>query len=471
MSLPGTKQRKQPSQPLPLPPPPMPPPRLHVMPPAPPLPRDVVVLKNPTPTPPPLAEIPTGVLLDRAQAEDIDYAKLFQRHTAMHRIFDGIGKSRAKVGRLVEHLRLLYQLKLVVNVQKLKHEKRIDQAQLNKWVVSLYKAIGFGVLTVIVLALVAYLGSTIFYWYSTSWLMPTVIAPTDEHVLTLSSTLAVQASARDKIAADVKDADRVVAMDELFLDEAKKSIADELGDRKVQLAQLAALHRSLTSTKAEVHSNSRLYTKMSRQRLAAEYDAHLIDREGAVTGAFQLSQIAAGNLNLAERAVEIDKQRSDLVRETSSLAALLGTGDKRQRRYSYEVLKMLEDVKRAEVELAKARDYREALAKSFARYQTLVATIEDSAYLRAAARKDTIAQVPYENLDHVKPGQPLYSCAIGLFFCKKVGSVVAVLSGELLFKHPLHNNMIRGQAVQLRLDDVKIAEKPVLFAGGRPILF
>ena len=79
--------------------------------------------------------------------------------------------------------------------------------------------------------------------------------------------------------------------------------------------------------------------------------------------------------------------------------------------------------------------------------------------------------MPYDNLDKVKPGAPLYSCAVGLFFCHKVGSVVAVLAGEMTFKHPLHNTMLRGQAVQLKLDDARMAEKPVLFAGGRPILF
>src|SRR5262249_16816554 len=100
-----------------------------------------------------------------------------------------------------------------------------------------------------------------------------------------------------------------------------------------------------------------------------------------------------------------------------------------------------------------------------------VQTLADSPYLRAASRKDTIALVPYDNLGAVKQGTPLYSCSLGLFFCRKVGKVSALLSGEMSFKHPLHNTQLRGQPVQVQLDNQRAAERPVLFAGGRPILF
>jgi hypothetical protein len=60
---------------------------------------------------------------------------------------------------------------------------------------------------------------------------------------------------------------------------------------------------------------------------------------------------------------------------------------------------------------------------------------------------------------------------VGLFFCKKVGEVVEVLGGELSVKHPMTNAMLRGQSVQVQLTDTRAAERKVLFAGGRPILF
>jgi nucleotide-binding universal stress UspA family protein len=127
------------------------------------------------------------------------------------------GQTRVKVGRLVEHLRLLYQLKIHVQLENLKQQKKLNQAQLNKWVVSTYKVLGFTVLTVIVLGLVSYLAQNLYYWLSSSWIEPTVISATDERVMALSAKLAETSSVRDKIAADLADADRVIAMQEEFL--------------------------------------------------------------------------------------------------------------------------------------------------------------------------------------------------------------------------------------------------------------
>jgi hypothetical protein len=210
---------------------------------------------------------------------------------------------------------------------------------------------------------------------------------------------------------------------------------------------------------------------MSRKRIAAEYDARLINREAAVSGAFHLSQIAQGNLSLAEKEVALRSRTAELTRDTEALAAALSKQPSTTGKRSFEVLKFLQDFKRSQVELAKATDSRTVLAQSLARYEQMVKTIADSPYLRAVERKATIAFVPYENLDHVKPGAPLYGCAAGLFFCRKVGQVVDVLGGEMSVKHPLHNQLMRGQSVQVQLSDPRAAEKKVLFVGKRPIIF
>ena len=240
--------------------------------------------------------------------------------------------------------------------------RRFDAAKVNKLVVSTYKLVGFAVLTLIALALVSYLGANVFYWFSTSWIEPTVIAPTDERVLALSTQLLQQSSARDKVAADLADAERVMRMQQEFLEGANKALADELADRKSELNHLMALDRSFASTRAEVASSGRVYSGLSKRRLAAEYGAHLIDREAAATGALQLSQIAQGNLSLAEKAVELNTRRAELSRETETLAAAVG--QKPASRHSIEVLKTVQDVRRAEVELAKAKDNHGVLQRS-----------------------------------------------------------------------------------------------------------
>jgi hypothetical protein len=445
-----------------------------------PLPLPPVAMPSTTPAPAwarpvsaPLPPLDTAALLSDPAVANAFEGILTNKNTSMLRLFRKVGQAgegaRAKVGRLVEHLRLLYQLKLVVQLEHLKQKKRLDQAQLNKWIVSSYKVVGFSILTMIVLALVSYLGANVFYWFSSSWIEPSVISSTDEKVLQMSAKLAELAGARDKVAAELADADRIIIMQNEFLDGARKAIQEELVDRKVELERLVALNRSFNSTRAEVRNNSRAFTGYSRKRIAAEYKSHLIDRESAVSGAMQLSQIAQGNLSMAEKSVELDKRTSALHRETDALASLVS--HQPANRHSYEVMRMLQEVRRAEVELAKARDNRGVLAKSLTRYEAMVKAITDSPYLRAVERKETIAFVPYDNLSKVKAGAPLYSCSLGLFFCRRVGQVAAVLTGEMSFKHPLHNTMLRGQSVQVQLDNPHAAERAVLFAGGRPILF
>ena len=449
---------RRPPPPAQLVPPPIPPLRA-VPPPLPPL-RAV---------PPPLPQPIIDVALQPIPPEDPtsldDRPGALLPGSTMVRLFD---ETRAVVVRLFERVRVVQQLRRAVAIERAT-PRMFDAARVNKVVVSTYKLIGFAVLTVIALALVSYLGANIFYWFSTSWIEPTVISPTDERVLALSTQLLQQSSARDKVAADLADAERVMRMQQDYVDGAHKALADELADRRGELSRLMALDKSFASTRAEAAKSGRAYSDLSKHKLAAEYGAHFIDRETAVAGALQLSQIAQGNLSLAEQSVELYKRRAELSRETDALGAIVG--QKPAGRHSIEVLKILQDVKRAEVELASARDNRVVLQRSLERYDKMVKTLNDSAFIRAVAGKDTIAFVPYDNLGSIKPGAPIYGCAIGPLFCKRVGQVVTLLPGEMAYKHPLHNSQLRGQPVQVQLADVHDAERKVLFAGGRPILF
>ncbi|HEY2746417.1 MAG TPA: hypothetical protein VGL86_17420 [Polyangia bacterium] len=445
----------------------------------------------PPPLPPHLRSVPASKPIIDTEAEDIaaktipfvspatlntprapspyEQPGALMKPSAMVRVFD---EGRALVVKLFERARSMQQLKSAVAIQRAPAPgmfAKLDAARVNKLVVSSYKLIGFAVLAVIALALISYLGANVFYWCSTSWIEPTVIAPTDERVLALSTQLITQSSARDKAAADLADAERVQKMQQEFLDGSKQALADELADRKIELNRLMAINKNFAATRAEVASSGRAFSHLSKRRLAQEYDAHFIDRETAVTGALQLSQLAQGNLNMAEKEVELFKRRAELSRETEALGAIVG--QKPAQRHSIEILKMLQDVKLAEVAVAKARDNRGVLQRTLERYDRMVKTISESPFMRAVAGKDNIAFVPYDNLDRVKPGTPLYGCAVGPLFCHRVGSVVALLGGEMLYKHPLHNSQLRGQPVQIQLTNGSDAERKVLFVGGRPILF
>ena len=79
--------------------------------------------------------------------------------------------------------------------------------------------------------------------------------------------------------------------------------------------------------------------------------------------------------------------------------------------------------------------------------------------------------MPYGNFDDVEAGAPIYRCALEMFACRKAGKVVEILAGEVNFKHPHREKVLRGKMVELDLSDRSAAEEDVLFVGGRPLLF
>lgn len=110
----------------------------------------------------------------------------------------------------------------------------------------------------------------------------------------------------------------------------------------------------------------------------------------------------------------------------------------------------------------------ERLGRSAARYDKLIADLQGSAYTQATDRRVTVAFVPYENLDNVEEGMPIYACRWGLVWCRDVGRVGSALKGEVTDTHPQTGSSLRGIMVEIRLIDEEAAEEQALFVGKRP---
>jgi hypothetical protein len=100
----------------------------------------------------------------------------------------------------------------------------------------------------------------------------------------------------------------------------------------------------------------------------------------------------------------------------------------------------------------------------------VVGRLVQSPYLKAIENKVTLAFVPNQNLKNVKLGTPLYGCAWGLVWCKKVGTVKAVLDGEVQDIHPHDESIQRGLMLEVDVSDWGASEA-VLFAGSKPLWF
>ena len=102
--------------------------------------------------------------------------------------------------------------------------------------------------------------------------------------------------------------------------------------------------------------------------------------------------------------------------------------------------------------------------------EPVVNRLAQSPYLKAIENKVTLAFIANQNLRNIKLGTPLYGCIWGLVWCHKVGTVKAVLDGEVQDIHPHDETIQRGVMLEVDVSDWGASEA-VLFAGSKPLWF
>lgn len=102
--------------------------------------------------------------------------------------------------------------------------------------------------------------------------------------------------------------------------------------------------------------------------------------------------------------------------------------------------------------------------------EAVVNRLAQSPYLKAIENKVTLAFIPNQNLRNLRIGAPLYGCTWGLVWCRKVGTVKAVLDGEVQDIHPHDESVQRGVMVEVDVTEWGASEA-VLFVGSRPLWF
>jgi hypothetical protein len=300
--------------------------------------------------------------------------------------------------------------------------------------------------------------------------------------LQLNTERAQQESARDKLRADraelvarLHDSERIITVQQQFQEGCGRAVQADRRARADELAKLNSLTHSYVHAKSEIEVSNEAYSRLSRQRGQDLAAANLIAEEAQINSDYQLAQIAHANLTLEEKGVELDTKTALLHREEQALANALAP--RIDADLSYDALRIRQEYQRSVLEMRRAQEDHEAIARGIAaldsviaRYDHILGTIQKSPFLRAIDRRVTVAFVPYTNLPGLGQGEPLFGCRLQVLACAAMGKVVEVLPGEVVVKHPLHNTLLRGQMVQIELSNGSAAEQPVLFAG-RPPLF
>ncbi|MBA3397757.1 MAG: hypothetical protein H0T89_34355 [Deltaproteobacteria bacterium] len=338
---------------------------------------------------------------------------------------------------------------------------------LAKGIVSVYRLLGFGILTLIVVVLVGYIAQSVFFYLNKTWIAPVAISPTDEKVIAARTQLSAAQDVRDRTAAELAQAELTITTHKSFQAEFAKAIRGDRNDRMAALSRLKQLAGTAAAARSQIHKATNEFASSSQDKMAKEWEAGLIDRQSMLSGKFQIAQISGANLSLAEKQAEYEARAAELAAQASALEGMVS--GKGGAALSYDVLKIKREYEQSRLELAKALGDSKVLKASLARQDQTINDLQASAYLRAMSDEATVALVPYENLEGVKQGTEVYACRFGFMVCREVGQVAEVLRGEVSFKHPRRDAQMRGQMVEVKLKEGAASKEDILYVGKKPL--
>ena len=360
-------------------------------------------------------------------------------------------------------------------------------SSISKFIMSCYRWIGFAVLLAVLTGLISYIGLNVIYLFHKGWLAPAIISPTDARVLDLTSRAAQEKWQREKLEVDradldlrVKRARRLIEVEKNYQAAIQNSVGADTQNRLGALYQLQALTEQYKKAKQEIEEPTAAFAALSKERSEQQFSANLIDQDTLTARNRDLAQIAQSRLSLRQQQVELGTRVTAMSRELAALRGLSGNLEltANGKALSYEALSVVHEYnqsvlasKGAEDELVAAERSFTALGQAAEHYDALIKTLETAPVVRAATQKLTLAFVPYENLPSVSPGAVVYGCKLQVVWCKRAATVRAILDGEVVAKHALYAWDLRGQFIELEVEDSQAMKLPVLHVNRPPLLF
>lgn len=357
-------------------------------------------------------------------------------------------------------------------------------SSLNKTLVSAYKVVGFGLLTIILIGIVSYVTLHTFYLVHHAWVAPTVLSPNDPAVLDLRARLAHEDWMRHKVLAErsaleaqLRKAKRVAELEEAFRKQFKRAMRKDAAARRRSLEQLGRLGAQQEKVERQMQTSIQALLAPARAKLKADYAANLIDREQMLRESYWLAQLAQAQLSSRQGRFELDERARRLALDVAAFESATRALTRDDEPVNYDGLALQREHDSSLAQTLGAKDDIEALEsglqemnRAVARYDEIVEALQSSPLLRATEGKLAVAFIPYDNEDRVMEGAPVYTCRLAIVFCTRVGRVQTYWEGEVKQSHPVYGKELRGQLAELVLDDPASAKQRVLHVNRAPLL-
>jgi hypothetical protein len=317
----------------------------------------------------------------------------------------------------------------------------------------------------------AYGAYTVYTCARDSFVVPTILSPSSEVVAQTTLKLGELHVERVRAVAEIEgiDADLSGAEQALTrLRELKRTSSDALHWTSRMTSQKASV--SVAELEA-LESQKRVIGDMLAEqqdlteKAQKDVEAGIISRSDFARQQQALSQVQLAlldNTRAMSRGqsalVESQLARQAIAEESAPQMPELVTRQEQMIRVDLEIVR-IEAERRAKVA------QRDALVERVAQVDEMVQQIEERPLFQAVEKDLELAFVPYTQLAGVNAGADVYTCVWGLFWCRSVGSVSAMVPGEIVQADPW-GSQVRGEYVVLDLIDHEAARAKTLRIRG-----
>lgn len=369
--------------------------------------------------------------------------------------------------------------------------QRVAYKRFNTGIVGLYKLAGFTLLSLIVVGMGFYLAVSGFYLLSRGWAVPLILSPGSEKVAQARLHLLEQEYQLGKLQSEYTGMKREIehiryaeSAHRAYQDDFLRAMDDERSRTRKDLERTRALVRSFRDVSKSAQPALETYRRKAESELSSQFERRIIDQGELLRGQMMLSQIDLARLSQRERLAELQSRTESLEKNLDAL----GHGPASDRlkpdatplpagKLPFEIVVKEQPLLQSLIASSELRSRIEPLEQRMQGMQKVVdeyaATVErmrQTPFARAARADITAAFVPYENLHSASPGTRVTACLLEFILCRRVGEVVQVIEGEQVGRHPVSGRDLRGQLVELKLEESSWARNRSLVLGRAPLL-
>jgi hypothetical protein len=307
--------------------------------------------------------------------------------------------------------------------------------------------------------------------FTDSWIAPLALTPENDAVLTMNLELTRQRADIDRVQAEIARFDASLAAIDGGLerlrglrdrsDEIFAYGADTLGAEAGVLSQAVVDLREERGILDRLIERQRSETERAREHLAAGLiERRELEHQEQTLDGLELQRVEN------QRAIAQAQHLRSRAHESAGQFRASADGD--MQASMPEIVLRHESEAHLEVEILRLEAERRGVAtardiavESVARLRAVMDQIETRPIYLATREPMDVAFVPYEQLEGVTAGAPIFQCTAGIFFCHDVGRVRSILPGEVVTQDPW-GELARGRYAVLDLDDDTAVQERIL---------